>query len=100
MDNILYYELIFDPGKKDEVSVKNILKVAKFQNLVEICCNCGKDSLTKKVSSILIPLSTQKHVNTKVYGEFANFAWLYFRNITTFPNQILEFTYWICQDQY
>ena len=44
MDN-LHYRLISDEGKsrqKNEIPGKNILKVVKFQNLVEKCCNVWK----------------------------------------------------------
>ena len=41
VDN-LRYRLTFDLVNKNEVPGKNLLKVVKFQNLVEKCCNVWK----------------------------------------------------------
>ena len=38
----LHYRLIFDVVNKNEIPEKNLLKVVKFQNLVEKCCNVSK----------------------------------------------------------
>ncbi len=41
MDN-LHYRLTFDLDNENEIHEKNFLKVVKFQNLVEKCCNVWK----------------------------------------------------------
>ena len=48
MDN-LHYRLTFDLDNENEIPGKNILKVVKFQNLVEKCYNVWKikDLLTE-----------------------------------------------------
>ena len=38
----LHYRLIFDLVNKNEIPEKNLLKVVKFQNLVEKCCTVSK----------------------------------------------------------
>ena len=38
----LHYRLTFDLDNKDETPGKNLLKVVKFHNLVEKCCNVWK----------------------------------------------------------
>ncbi len=41
MDN-LHYRLIFDLVNKNKIPGKNLLKLVKFQNSVEECCNVWK----------------------------------------------------------
>ena len=58
MDN-LHCRLIFDLDNKNEFSGRNLLKVVKFQNLIEKCClMCEKYSLTK-FANFLIVLSAE-----------------------------------------
>ena len=45
-----------NPDKKNEIPGKNLLKVVKFQNLVEKCSMCGQYSLKKFVKFLIIVL--------------------------------------------
>ena len=107
--NNLHCRLIFDIVKKKEISEKNLLKIVKFQNLVENVVMCRKYSLTcTKFANFLyycitcgncyhfrlkkmVTISTRK---TRLIQKFAN-SRLYFPYFTTFRDQILEFYYFL-----
>ncbi len=55
----LYYRLTFYLVNKNEIPGKNLLKVVKFQNLVEKCCNVWKISLTKFANFLIIVLPVE-----------------------------------------
>ena len=102
MDN-LHYRRTFDLDNKNEIPGKNLLKVVKFQNLVEKYVMCGKYSLTKfcKFSHVLrakilttfgSKMVTLSARNT-IIRKFANFARLYFRRILEhFATKFWNFT--------
>ena len=97
MDN-LHYRLTFDLDNKNEIPGKNLLKVVKFQTLVEKCCNVWKIQSCKfshyRVKIVTIFETKVLTISARnVMREFANFVRLYFPHITTFFNQILEFYY-------
>ncbi len=104
MDN-LHCRRTFDVDNKNEIPGKNLLKVAKFQNLVENIVMCGKYSLTKFANFLIIVLRAEivttfgsKMVtisarNTIIRTLFANFARLHFPYFKTFGHQILQFYY-------
>ncbi len=55
MDISHYYGLIFDLDNKNKAPGKYLLKLVKFQNLVEKCCNVWKIYCSlKKFANILI----------------------------------------------
>ena len=63
----LHYRLTFDLDNKNEIPGKNLLKVVKFQNLVEEYCNVFDIALQSlQIFSLLcyvrklLPLSAQK----------------------------------------
>ena len=53
----LYYRLTFYLVSKNEIPGMNLLKIVKFQNLVEKCCNVWK--LTKFSNSLIIVLPVE-----------------------------------------
>ncbi len=94
MDN-LHYRRTFDLDNKNQISGKNLLKVVKFQNLVENVVVCGKYSLTKFSSFLIIVLHVEigTTFNSKMVTistcntmirKFANFISLYLLYFTTF----------------
>jgi hypothetical protein len=55
----LYYRLTSYLVNKNEIPGMNLLKIVKFQNLVEKCCNVWKISLTKFANFHIIVLPVE-----------------------------------------
>ena len=76
----LHYRLIFDLVKKHEIAGKNLLKVVKYQHLVEKCCNVwknvvmfGKYGFTIAIFRLQFPHVIQKYLQrfeTKFFTTF------------------------------
>ena len=117
MDNS-HYRLIFDQSK-NEIIGKNLLKLAKFQNWVEKCCNMRKVQLTKFANFLyycikLLPLPKMVKIATRntnilkicelrkaIFSVFYKMSRLNFGILLLLVGSFREFRFcvWICLDK-